>query len=87
MTFYVQMTDKFMSGWGLAKEKLNIHVIECDTREQADEIKAAAQSRSEMSQIMVVRTAPKDRTGAIITRRHYDRLGAVWKPWTQPQEA
>ncbi len=86
MPIYVRMTDKFMSGWGKAKGSRNVHVVECDTRAQADEIEAAALSRSEMQRVMILPTEPRARKGVIYTRRHYRDLGAVWKPWTRSQE-
>ncbi len=49
--YWVTMTDRFMSGWGMAKGKKNKLVIECDTARQADAIYAAAQQRPEMKYI------------------------------------
>jgi hypothetical protein len=87
MPIYVRMTDKFMSRWGPARDRTNVYVVECDTKEQADEILAAARQRSEMERVMMVSEAPRERPGVIHTHRHYRDLGAVWKPWTQPREA
>lgn len=36
---YVSMTDKFLSGWGLASHKIDKLVIICDDFEQAETIK------------------------------------------------
>lgn len=36
--YYVSMTDKFMSGWGMAEGKLNKLVISCNTAEEANMI-------------------------------------------------
>jgi hypothetical protein len=87
MSIYVRMTDSFMSGWGKSQGKSNVHVIECDTRAQADEIEAAANQRTEMNRVMIVSTKPRARKGVIYTRRHYNDLGAVWKPWTRSPES
>lgn len=38
MTYFVPMTDKFMSGWGGARSKKAKHVVECDTLAQAEHI-------------------------------------------------
>ena len=35
---YVTMTDKFMSGWGMAEGKINKLVIECENSVQAEKI-------------------------------------------------
>lgn len=34
--YYVTMTDKFLSGWGLADNRISKFVIECDTMAQAN---------------------------------------------------
>ena len=41
---YVTMTDKFMSGWGMAKGKTNKLVIECENSMQAEKIAYRANS-------------------------------------------
>jgi hypothetical protein len=45
--YYVTMSDKFMSGWGLAKNKINKIVIECDNYNQACELENNAKKQSE----------------------------------------
>ena len=32
--YYVSMTDKFLSGWGMSKDKTNKLVLECDSQEK-----------------------------------------------------
>lgn len=51
--YYVCMTDKFMSGWGYAQDKINKLVIVCDTYEEAETVKQNAQDRSEMIYINI----------------------------------
>jgi hypothetical protein len=34
--YWVSMTDKFMSGWGMAENKINKLVIECDSYDIAE---------------------------------------------------
>ena len=46
--FYVTMTDKFMSGWGMAQGKINKLVLECETYEDAETVYNNACNRSEM---------------------------------------
>ena len=56
---YVTMTDKFMSGWGMAEGKINKLVIECKDRLQAEEIADYARStRDEMKYINISYTKP-----------------------------
>ena len=51
--YYVCMTDKFMSGWGCADGKINIFIVECETKEEAIQIKYAAHKRPEMEHIKI----------------------------------
>ena len=44
--YYVTMTDKAMSGWGMAKNKTNKYVVICDTHEQAQIIEKNAKTIS-----------------------------------------
>lgn len=79
MAFYVCMTDKFMSGWGMARDKTNIYCVECDTYEQAEQIEQAAQRRSEMKRIRINSNPPRSTPRNLITRKHYNDLGGPWK--------
>ena len=76
--FYVAMTDKFMSGWGMAKGKRNTFVVECDTQEQASAVFKAAEDRSEMSRVRMVRTLPRNSSGVLVSVRHFSELGGPW---------
>jgi len=76
---YVRMNDSFFSGWGDAKGKTNVYVVECDDDEQAEQIKEAAEQRPEMSDIQIVDDMPEEHSGVIITHRHYDELSGPWK--------
>ena len=51
--YYVTMTDNFMSGWGLARNKTNKLVIECDDMNQAMLIEKNAKLRSEMRYVNI----------------------------------
>ena len=33
--YYVSMTDSFLSGWGMAENKISKYIIICDNLEQA----------------------------------------------------
>ena len=56
--YYVSMTDKFMSGWGQAQNKINKLVIECDSYEEAVTVYNNALNRSEMKYVNLNTTKP-----------------------------
>jgi len=61
---YVTMTDKFMSGWGMADNKTNKLIFECDSYSQARIVADNASKRSEMKYINICSNRPyynKDR--------------------------
>ena len=79
MAIYVTMNDKFMSGWGGAQGKINKYVVECSTREQADQIVAAARRRSEMKYINRVARLPKyPESKYVVSLRKFSELGEIW---------
>ena len=55
---YVTMTDKFMSGWGMAKGKINKLVIECENSIQAEKIAYCANHYLEMKYISIRYSKP-----------------------------
>ena len=56
--YWVSMTDKFMSCWGLAENKINKLVIECDSYDIAECVKEYAETRSEMKYINICENKP-----------------------------
>ena len=56
--YYVTMTDKFMSGWGLAQNKINKLILECETYQQAQIVADNAQNRSEMKNVNITTKKP-----------------------------
>lgn len=56
--YWVTMTDKFFSGWGLCEGRLSKFVVECDTYHQAFEIQEKAKARSEMRRVNIRSTQP-----------------------------
>jgi len=56
---YVTMTDKFMSGWGLADNKINKLVFECDNYLEARKLQGYAEERNEMKHISICSNYPK----------------------------
>ena len=72
---YVTMTDKFMSGWGMAKGKINKLVIECENRVQAEKIADyARRNRNEMKYINIRYSKPSYNSNKYLTS---------WKVYSQ----
>ncbi len=49
--YYVTMTDKFMSDWGMAQGKINKLVFECETLEDVEKVQKKAERREEMKYV------------------------------------
>ena len=77
--FYVTMTDKFMSGWGMARNKTNKLIIECQTIEQAEQIALVARYRDEMTYVNIRTTKPYYGANIFESWKNWDELGEVWK--------
>ena len=56
--YYVTMTDKFMSGWGMAEGKINKLVFECESFEMAEIVEDNANCRTDMKYVNVVDKKP-----------------------------
>ena len=54
MSYFVTMTDRFLSGWGGAQSRKAKYVVECATLEQARHIERAANMRDEMIYVHLV---------------------------------
>ena len=77
--WYVTMTDKFMSGWGMAEGKTNKLIIECETYEEAQTIERNACKRSEMKYVNITRTKPRYGRNVLPSWKSYNEMGAIWK--------
>lgn len=75
---YVTMTDKFMSGWGMAANKKNKFIVICDNWQQAETIQRNAEKRSEMKYINVCVTKPRYGANVLETWKTFDELGTIW---------
>lgn len=75
---YVRMTDKFMSGWGAARDARNVLVIACDTVEQAHAIAKSASERREMRRVQIITRKPRARAGIVYSHRHVSELAGHW---------
>lgn len=77
--FYVTMTDKFLSGWGLAEGKTSKFVVKCETRQQAEIIWNNAEKRQEMKYINITTRKPYYNNNKYITTfRQFSELGRIW---------
>jgi hypothetical protein len=56
--YYVTMTDKFLSGWGVAKNKIAKFVYECETMEEAEIVAENAGNRSDQKNINIASKKP-----------------------------
>jgi len=76
--FYVTMTDKYLSGWGMSENKTNKLIIECDTIEQAEKIERSARNRSEMRYVNIRTTKPRYGANVLETWKTWADLGPIW---------
>lgn len=72
------MTDKFMSGWGMAANKKNKFIVICDNWQQAETIQRNAEKRSEMKYINVCVTKPRYGANVLETWKTFNELGTIW---------
>ena len=76
--FYVTMTDKYLSGWGMSEGKTNKLIIECDTIEQAEQIERVARYRDEMRYVNIRMSKPRYGANVLETWKTWGDLGEVW---------
>ena len=57
-TYYVSMTDRFMSGWGEARGKINKLVFECQSYEEAVIVRDNARNRTDQIYINICANKP-----------------------------
>lgn len=77
--YYVTMTDRFMSGWGPARGKINKLVIECETFSDAAQIARAARLRREMRRVNIRTTKPYYGANVLTSWKTYADLSGSWK--------
>lgn len=56
--YYVTMTDRFMSGWGPARNRTNKLVFVCDTYAEACKVAAHAEDRSDQKYVSIRSSKP-----------------------------
>jgi len=79
--FYVTMTDKFMSGWGDARGRVNKLVVECETYSDAALIARNAKRRSEMRRVNIRLTRPYYSPASVLTS--WKSFGELSGPWLE----
>lgn len=79
LPLYVTMTDKFMSGWGMAAGKTNKFIVVCESWEQAEAVHRAAKHRPEMRHVSITDKKPRDRANVLLSWKKFDELGEIWK--------
>ena len=60
--YYVLSNDKCMSGWGMARSKINMCVVPCNSREMAEAVKSYVQTRPEQKYIRIVCNPPRTKS-------------------------
>lgn len=75
---YVSMTDKFMSGWGMAAGKTNKLVIECDSFDQAELIERNARKLSEMRYVNICLNKPRYGSGYLVSEKTFADMSGPW---------
>ena len=75
MQYYVSMTDRFMSGWGLAKDRINKFIVICDNFEQAETIERLAKERPEMKYNNISSNKPNlPKQKSLLSFRNFDEI-------------
>lgn len=79
MPYYVNMRDKFMSGWGGAAGGISYYCVECDTLQQAEAIEKAARQRDEMRYVTIASKPRRKRSSRDhVSIKHVSGLGGPW---------
>lgn len=78
-SYYVNMIDRFMSGWGPVKDGRSIFCIRCATETQARAAFAAAALRKEMVNVRMGRRPRRARKTDHLKVVDFHTLGPVWK--------
>ena len=77
--YYVTMTDKFFSGWGMAQNKTNKFIVVCENWKQAQTIERNAKRRPEMKYINICSNKPKYGKNVLESWKTFEELGEIWK--------
>lgn len=77
--YYVNMIDRFMSGWGPAKDGRSIYCIRCATEKQAKSAYLAAKIRKEMVGVRMSQSPRAVNKGDVRKIVDFYTLGPIWK--------
>ena len=83
MKHYVSMTDRFMSGWGHAEDKINKLVMSCDSYSEALTVRENAENRSDMEDLEVFDSMPSFDEGQFFVSLHGREQGD-YESWFIP---
>lgn len=79
--YWVVMTDKFLSGWGKAENKIDKWVLECESYEEAETVHHNARARSEMKNVNIRSTKPRyDHRRYRVDYSNKDDAARMYKP-------
>ena len=81
--YWVTMTDKFMSGWGKAENRINKLVISCYSYDEALTVEKNASNRSEMKHVNIRSTKPYYSSSSYYVSYH-GRDQEDYKSWFIP---
>ena len=82
--YWVTMTDKFLSGWGMAQDKIAKYVYECDTLEMAQKVKSNAEKRTDQKNINITTSKPRYNLRTHYTQyRTYDPTDYFYRNTTE----
>ena len=76
--FYVTMTDRFLSGWGLAKGKTSKFIVECDDYDEALTVAENAGHRSDMKNVHISSGKPYYDSSRYHVSVHTKADGSRW---------
>ena len=76
--YWVAMTDKFMSGWGHAKNKTNKLVLSCRDYKEAEIVEQNARDRDEMIYINICTRKPYYNQKYYYTSYHGEHDYGTW---------
>lgn len=77
--WYVTMTDKFLSGWGMSAGKTNKLIIGCDTLTQAKTAYKNAKKMKQMKYVNYTSTKPYyDKRRYYISYKNYKNSGRLF---------
>lgn len=76
--YFVSMTDKYMSNWGMAANKTNKLIIACDDFKQAQSIARNAEKRKEMKYINICSKKPQIKSNQYPSWKHFEDMGEIW---------